>query len=154
MDRNENNRPTHRMARYGYAGASRGVGSQPLGGTAPAPAHGLGASRAAVLNVSTATFAQEVLVASQSVPVLVDCHTTWCGPCRGLAPHLEALAGELQGRLKVVKVDGDADPAVIQKYGVRTYPTLLLFSGGQLVNTHPGSPGSLNGLLEFVGPLP
>ena len=111
-----------------------------------------GAPHAALGHTSVGTFNQDVLGAS--LPVLVDVYTTWCGPCKSLAPFLEALAGRLQGRLTVLKLDGDQNPALVQQYGVRAYPTLLLFSGGQLVKTHAGSPGSLGGLLAFVEPLP
>lgn len=139
------------MGRYGYAGnrggpsgggPSRGVGRHM--GSAPAAAPSI------IAHTGAATFQQDVL--SSPLPVLVDVYTTWCGPCKAMAPHLEALAQELQGRLKVLKVDGDKDPAIVQGYGVRAYPTLLVFSGGSLVKSQAGSPGSVSAIRAFVEP--
>ena len=103
---------------------------------------------------NAASFDQDVLLASQRRPVLVDFYTTWCGPCKSMAPYLEALANHYQGRLDVVKVNGDNDPALVQAYGVRAYPTLVLFAGGRAVKNLAGNPGSLSGLQQFVEPLP
>ncbi len=100
------------------------------------------------------SFDQDVLRASQTRPVLVDVSAPWCQPCKALVPHLEALENRYRGRLDVLKVNGDNDPAIVQGYGVRSYPTLLLFAGGRVVRTHSGSPGSLGGLMAFVDPLP
>lgn len=103
--------------------------------------------------ITIEAFEQDVIQESHKQPVLLDVSAPWCGPCRSLAPHLEALASRFMGRLSVLKINGDNAPAVMTGYGIRTYPTLLLFSAGQVVQTHPGSPGTLAGLLAFVEPI-
>jgi thioredoxin 1 len=81
--------------------------------------------------VSDQDFENEVLKASQ--PVLVDFWAEWCGPCRALAPSLDAIASEKGAALKVVKVNIDENPNSPTKYGVRSIPTLLIFKDGQVV---------------------
>lgn len=159
MNKRDNQRNTHRMGRYGYAGsasrgASRGVGrvAQEVSPAPGAPATSA-PQQGTVGYTSAASFDQDVLMASKQTPVLVDVTASWCGPCRALAPLLENLADRYRGRLSVLKLDGDKDPVVVQAYGVRAYPTLLLFSLGQLVQSHPGSPGTLAGLMAFVEPF-
>ncbi len=83
-----------------------------------------------VHEVTDATFQGEVL--QSSTPVLVDFWAPWCGPCRQLAPHVEALANELNGKLKVVKLNVDDNPVAASQYRVQGIPTLLLFKGGQI----------------------
>lgn len=84
-------------------------------------------------------FDQEVL--KSSVPVLVDFTATWCGPCKALAPTIEALAAEYAGKIAFGTLDVDKSPNVPTNYRVQTIPTLLLFSGGkvvgQLTGAHP-----------------
>ena len=75
----------------------------------------------------------ETQVIASDVPVLVDFWAEWCGPCRMIAPIVEDLAGEYEGRLKVVKVDVDENNNLAYRYGVMSIPTLGLFKGGQLV---------------------
>lgn len=85
-----------------------------------------------VLDLSDANFNQEVL--QSSLPVLVDFWAPWCGPCRAIAPHVEALAGEYSGKMKVGKVNVDENPASSSQYGIRSIPTLLIFKNGKPVD--------------------
>jgi thioredoxin 1 len=81
--------------------------------------------------VTEQTFDTEVLQSTE--PVLVDFWAAWCGPCRIIAPTVEELAVEYQGRLKVVKVDVDQNQEVAIRYGVQSIPTLMVFKGGKMV---------------------
>jgi thioredoxin 1 len=81
------------------------------------------------LTVTDATFQEEVI--ESSVPVLVDFWATWCSPCKMIAPIVEELASEYEGRIKVAKVDVDANPVIPGQFGVMSIPTLLLFRGGK-----------------------
>ena len=81
--------------------------------------------------VTDATFDSEVLKAP--TPVLVDFWAPWCGPCRAVAPTVEALASEFGDRLKVVKLNTDEDQEVAIKYGVGSIPTLMVFKNGEMV---------------------
>jgi thioredoxin 1 len=83
-----------------------------------------------VLEVNDDSFETEV---SQSeVPVLVDFWAPWCGPCRMVAPVVEAVSGKYAGKLKVVKVNVDDSPATATKFGIRSIPTLAIIKGGQV----------------------
>ena len=89
-----------------------------------------------VVVVDSKNFEGEVLRSEQ--PVLVDFWAAWCGPCRALAPTIDALAEQFHGRVKVAKLDVDASPDVAGKYGVQSIPTLLLFRGGAVVEQRVG----------------
>jgi thioredoxin 1 len=78
-------------------------------------------------------------VATSQTPVLVDFWAVWCGPCKMIAPVVEELANELDGKLKVAKLDVDANPKTAMQYGIRSIPTLLIFKGGQVVEQIVGA---------------
>lgn len=87
--------------------------------------------------VTDATFETDVLKASK--PVLVDFWAEWCGPCRSIAPSLEALAEEFQGKLEVVKVNIDENPMTPTQYAVRGIPALFIFKDGKVAAQHMGA---------------
>jgi thioredoxin 1 len=73
------------------------------------------------------------------VPVLVDFWAVWCAPCRAIAPHVDAIAGEYAGKLRVGKLDIDSNPEVPSQFEVRSIPTLLLFKEGKVVGQLVGA---------------
>lgn len=75
---------------------------------------------------------------NSNIPVLVDFYADWCGPCRALAPTLEAVAEANQGALSVVKVDIDESPDLAGRYEIQSIPTLVVFQGGELVGRIAG----------------
>lgn len=77
-------------------------------------------------------------VLNSDVPVLVDFTATWCGPCKVLSPIIDKLADELQGKVKVGKLDIDESPGISSKYGVRGVPTVMVFVGGERKAQHVG----------------
>lgn len=93
-------------------------------------------------------FASEVLGADQ--PVLVDFWAAWCGPCRMIAPTIEALAEKYQGKAKVMKLNVDENPNTPMQFGIRGIPTLILYKGGEVAETIVGVPGNAQTTLSTL----
>jgi len=90
-----------------------------------------------ILYVTDDTFEAEVLNSDQ--PVLVDYWAEWCGPCKMIAPILDEIAAEYQGKLKIAKLNIDENPGTPPKYGIRGIPTLMLFKSGNVEATKVGA---------------
>jgi thioredoxin 1 len=91
----------------------------------------------AVGKVSDADFESQVL--KSTGPVVVDFWAEWCGPCRQIAPALEEIAGSLNGRVKIVKLNVDENPQTASKYGVMSIPTLMIFKNGEMASRQVGA---------------
>ena len=90
-----------------------------------------------IVHVTDDTFEQEVLQSSN--PVLVDYWADWCGPCKMIAPVLDEIAGEYDGRIRVAKLNIDENPNTPPRYGIRGIPTLMLFKEGEVEATKVGA---------------
>lgn len=90
-----------------------------------------------VNKVDGTSFGPSVLESSK--PVVVDFWAEWCGPCKALAPVLEEIASEMDGKAEIVKVNVDENQALAQKYGIRGIPTLIFFKGGEIKKTLVGN---------------
>lgn len=91
----------------------------------------------AIIHVDNANFGDEVL--SAETPVLVDFWATWCGPCRQIAPILDELAAEMDGKVRIAKVNVDEAQELAIQYGVQGIPALLMFKGGEVVDRTQGA---------------
>jgi thioredoxin 1 len=89
------------------------------------------------LQLTDAIFENEVL--KSDVPVLVDFYADWCGPCKMIAPSVEQMSTEFEGKAKIGKLDVDANGETAQKYRVMSIPTLLIFKNGEVVDTIVGA---------------
>ena len=116
---------------------------------APEPATG------APIHVNDATFDAEVL--GSDIPVLVDFWAPWCGPCKALGPHIDALAEARAGEVKVVKYNTQQSNAVASQMGIRSIPTMVIFKGGEVADVKIGAlpPASLGSWVDgIVNPKP
>ncbi|HHW31863.1 MAG TPA: thioredoxin [Clostridiaceae bacterium] len=89
-----------------------------------------------VINLTEQNFDKEVL--KSDIPVLVDFWAQWCGPCRAIAPIIDQLADDYEGRVKICKVNVDEENELASRYRVMSIPTILIFKGGQLVKSTVG----------------
>jgi thioredoxin 1 len=89
------------------------------------------------IEVTDANFETEVIKSDK--PVLIDFWAVWCGPCKMIAPTVEEIAKEFEGKIKVCKLDVDSNPQTAMKYGIRSIPTLLIVKGGQVVEQMVGA---------------
>ena len=89
------------------------------------------------VKVTTGTFEAEVV--KSAIPVVADFWAEWCGPCRMIAPVLQALAKDYKDKLKVVKINVDEEPDLAARFGIQSIPSLLFFKGGQMVKQQIGA---------------
>ncbi len=104
-------------------------------------------SNNAIVHVTDASFAADVL--GSDIPVLVDFWAAWCGPCKMIAPILDDLAEQFAGKIKIAKVDVDANKEVPGKFNIRGIPTLLIIKNGQVEATKVGALSKAQ-LVEFI----
>jgi thioredoxin 1 len=101
------------------------------------------------IEITDSNFEKEVVESDK--PVLLDFWAVWCGPCKHIAPVVEEIANDYDGKLKVGKVDVDNNPEISMKFGIRSIPTLMVFKGGKVVEQVIGAVHKRN-LLEKVTP--
>jgi thioredoxin 2 len=99
----------------------------------------LSSSPTGPVTVTDQTFEAEVLKASDNIPVLLDCWAPWCGPCRMIAPVLDQLAAESQGRYRIAKLNVDENRRTADQFRIASIPTMLIFKNGQLVDRLTGA---------------
>ncbi len=109
-----------------------------------------------VLDVTTATFQQDVIEASMTMPVIVDFWAPWCAPCRSLGPILEKLADEYGGRFRLAKVNSDENGEVSQAFGVRSIPDVRVVVNGKIVDQFTGAlpEGQIRAFIQRAIPAP
>ena len=98
------------------------------------------------IDVTDASFEAEVI--NSDIPVIVDFWAPWCGPCRSIAPHVEALGEKYSGKIKVTKVNVDQNQSVAGQFGIRGIPAILVFKNGAIANQLTGMPANPKGKLE------
>lgn len=103
------------------------------------------------ININEASFEKAVL--QSPVPTVVDFWASWCGPCKMIAPLLDEIAKESDGRYRIAKVNIDDEPGLMQRYQVRAVPTLLFFSGGEVRDQLVGG-APKKAILEKLSQLP
>jgi thioredoxin 1 len=104
-----------------------------------------------IIDLTDATFDEQV--GSATTPILVDFWAEWCAPCKKIAPVLEEISSEQEGRITIAKLNIDENPGIAQRFGVMSIPTLLLFKDGELANTMVGAKGKYQMMSELEAHL-